>query len=216
MRDWFGVMALRVLMGLQILSARPHLPDRGPGVVPDRGEFPMGAASGAHLHMVGRLGMLARFGVLRGGSDAEAGPVTKVKKKKKTEAGQGPPASDGGAGEGLSEIKKRKKDKPTTEAGQGAPKKNEGAGKGKAMTKKERKLLQLSNELPPRVLRTLDGLATGGWEMVNETAVHPAPCPCWTSLSQFATPEAAQGQIDGFFSQLPYKCHQNRVASVGD
>ena len=25
-----------------------------------------------------------------------------------------------------------------------------------------------------------------------------------------------QGQIDGLFSQLPYKCHQNRVASVGD
>ena len=31
-----------------------------------------------------------------------------------------------------------------------------------------------------------------------------------------ATLEATQGQIDGFFSQLPYKCHQNRVASVGD
>ena len=30
------------------------------------------------------------------------------------------------------------------------------------------------------------------------------------------TLEATQGQIDGFFSQLPYKCHQNRVASVGD
>jgi len=28
--------------------------------------------------------------------------------------------------------------------------------------------------------------------------------------------EATQGQIDGFFSQLPYKCHQNRVTSVGD
>ena len=31
-----------------------------------------------------------------------------------------------------------------------------------------------------------------------------------------ATREATQGQNDGFFSQLPYKCHQNRVASVGD
>jgi len=31
-----------------------------------------------------------------------------------------------------------------------------------------------------------------------------------------STLEATQGQIDGFFSQLPYKCHQNRVASVGD
>jgi len=28
--------------------------------------------------------------------------------------------------------------------------------------------------------------------------------------------EATQVQIDGFLSQLPYKCHQNRVASVGD
>ena len=28
--------------------------------------------------------------------------------------------------------------------------------------------------------------------------------------------EATQGQIDGFFSQLPHKCHQNRVAFVGD
>jgi len=27
--------------------------------------------------------------------------------------------------------------------------------------------------------------------------------------------EATQGQMDGFFSQLPYKCHQNRVAYVG-
>ena len=28
--------------------------------------------------------------------------------------------------------------------------------------------------------------------------------------------EATQGQIHGFFCQLQYKCHQNRVASVGD
>ena len=42
---------------------------------------------------------------------------------------------------------------------------------------------------------------------------------------QVTTLEATQGQIDGFFGQLPYKCHQNRlpykchqnrVASVGD
>ena len=31
-----------------------------------------------------------------------------------------------------------------------------------------------------------------------------------------STPETTQGQMDGFFSQHPYKCHQNRVASVGD
>ena len=27
--------------------------------------------------------------------------------------------------------------------------------------------------------------------------------------------EATQGQMDGFFSQLPYKCHLEEVASVG-
>ena len=27
--------------------------------------------------------------------------------------------------------------------------------------------------------------------------------------------EATQGQIDGLCSQIPYKCHQIRVASVG-
>jgi hypothetical protein len=31
-----------------------------------------------------------------------------------------------------------------------------------------------------------------------------------------ATLDTTQGQIDGFFSQLPYKCHQDWVASVGD
>ena len=31
-----------------------------------------------------------------------------------------------------------------------------------------------------------------------------------------STLEATQGQIDGFFSQFPCKCHPNRVASVGD
>jgi len=30
------------------------------------------------------------------------------------------------------------------------------------------------------------------------------------------TLEATQGQFDGFFCQLPYKCHHNRLASVGD
>ena len=28
--------------------------------------------------------------------------------------------------------------------------------------------------------------------------------------------EATQGQIDGFFSQLPFKCYPLEVASVGD
>ena len=35
-------------------------------------------------------------------------------------------------------------------------------------------------------------------------------CVCTSAL------EATQGQMDGFFSQLPYKCNLEEVASVGD
>ena len=35
-------------------------------------------------------------------------------------------------------------------------------------------------------------------------------------LAVVPTLEATQGQLDGLFSQFPYTCHQNRVASVGD
>ena len=34
--------------------------------------------------------------------------------------------------------------------------------------------------------------------------------------SMAPTLESTQGQIDGFFSQFPYKCYQNRAAYVGD
>jgi len=34
--------------------------------------------------------------------------------------------------------------------------------------------------------------------------------------AQVSTLETTQGQNDSFFSQLTYKCYQNRVASVGD
>ena len=46
----------------------------------------------------------------------------------------------------------------------------------------------------------------------NEKEVRPPPL-C-QSLS--TTLEATQGQIDGFFSQLPFKCYLPEVASVGD
>jgi len=36
------------------------------------------------------------------------------------------------------------------------------------------------------------------------------------SGSWYTALEATQGQIDDFLSQLPYECHQNRVAYVGD
>ena len=53
------------------------------------------------------------------------------------------------------------------------------------------------------------------WRMNSQkrgSAVNTLPDGC----EEAATLEATQVQIDGFFSQLPYKCHQNRVASVGD
>jgi hypothetical protein len=36
------------------------------------------------------------------------------------------------------------------------------------------------------------------------------------ALTQSATLETTQGQIDGFFCKLPYKCHQNQVKFQGD
>ena len=41
----------------------------------------------------------------------------------------------------------------------------------------------------------------------------------WNSFAvpcSYATLKTTQGQIDGFFSQLPYKCYLPEVASVGD
>jgi len=38
----------------------------------------------------------------------------------------------------------------------------------------------------------------------------------WEGLGCRAALEATQGQIYGFFSQLPYKCYLEEVASVGD
>jgi len=48
-------------------------------------------------------------------------------------------------------------------------------------------------------------LLTPEWEKVAENLKVLTP-----------TLEATQVKIDGFFSQLPYKCHQHLVASVGD
>ena len=50
---------------------------------------------------------------------------------------------------------------------------------------------------------------------IENTASQVEQIEPW-ALGTKPTLEATQGQIDGFFGQLPYKCHQNRVASVGD
>ena len=63
---------------------------------------------------------------------------------------------------------------------------------------------------------------TGGlpWGVPNHLAV--ANREACQSIPERAYPtrpsalEATQGQMDGFFSQLPYKCHLEEVASVGD
>ena len=66
------------------------------------------------------------------------------------------------------------------------------------------------------------------WELTKETIHLPLGCLQGGSdvknvqmhrgvqMTPLPTLEATQGQFEGFFSQLPYKCHQNRVASVGD
>ena len=83
-----------------------------------------------------------------------------------------------------------------------------------------------------RPARLEDGAASimsqGGFEMVTKGSRrcakgkgakpkrmrgHPGGGP--NALPE-ATLEVTPGQIDGFFSQLPYNCHQNRMASVGD
>ena len=67
-----------------------------------------------------------------------------------------------------------------------------------------------------------------GW--VSECRVEGSRIYCFTeappsaqaageaSLRPFAVSalEATQGQMDGFFSRPPYKCHFEEVASVGD
>ena len=48
---------------------------------------------------------------------------------------------------------------------------------------------------------------------VGAIRAHGATVERWGAVT---TLEAAQGQIDGFLSQLPSKRHQNQVASVED
>ena len=52
----------------------------------------------------------------------------------------------------------------------------------------------------------------------NPPGTMPAPRAPTSSraFSQHPTLETIQGQIDGLFSQLPYKCYLEDVASVGD
>ena len=52
-----------------------------------------------------------------------------------------------------------------------------------------------------------------GLFVAYDATTTPTRFPSFRALS---TLEANQGQIDGFLSQLPYNCHQNRVAYVGD
>jgi hypothetical protein len=57
----------------------------------------------------------------------------------------------------------------------------------------------------------------GVLETFSEQArCHPRPRLSPTQCCSVPTPETTSGQIDGFFSQLPYKCHLPEVASVGD
>ena len=75
-------------------------------------------------------------------------------------------------------------------------------------------ITQLKDLLGP-VTRVKKNALHGGAHATAETSrtpyLHQFPTNyCRTAL------EATQGQNDSFFSQLPYTCHQNLVASVGD
>ena len=53
------------------------------------------------------------------------------------------------------------------------------------------------------------------WEMRMEELLE-GPSDASANVETGSTLEATQGQMDGVFSQLPYKCHLEEVASVGD
>ena len=75
------------------------------------------------------------------------------------------------------------------------------------------KLGPLRRRLPPDVDRLRALPEPGG---VEKGAGGGRPRPGGAAPPETGTTlETTRGQIDGFFSQLPYKCHQNRVATVG-
>ena len=79
--------------------------------------------------------------------------------------------------------------------------------------------------LLPAVARVLCGGVSREWRgLVDDPLVwesvcfHPRARPAASCCngSILSALEATQGQMDVFSSQLPYKCHQNRVTYVGD
>ena len=66
--------------------------------------------------------------------------------------------------------------------------------------------MEVAEPLPPLCTAVLQGFVQEVRRFVEKGA----------DIEEGSTLEATQGQFHGFFSQLPYKCHQNRVASVGD
>ena len=69
------------------------------------------------------------------------------------------------------------------------------------------------------------------WELTNETKDLPLGClqgghaspltpqqagALGPDASALTTPETTQGQMHGFFSQLPFTCYLPEVASAGD
>ena len=65
-------------------------------------------------------------------------------------------------------------------------------------------------------LSTKELLAHARVDPAGAESPHSAPPWGIRAIFQLATLEATQGQIDGFFSQPPYKCHHDRAASVVD
>ena len=56
----------------------------------------------------------------------------------------------------------------------------------------------------------------GGFSVADARCVSSSASDGFADFFSSAALEATQGQMDGLFSRLPYKCHLEEVASVGD
>ena len=69
----------------------------------------------------------------------------------------------------------------------------------------------LTRNLARHLTRDLTRAIAASPEKVSSTFT------CFRGLGLgFTAVEATQGQMDGFFSQVPYKCYLGEVASMGD
>ena len=72
------------------------------------------------------------------------------------------------------------------------------------------------NGRKPLVIGAVSGLLTEYSSLMGCAPFHTSQTQPIQPCDSRATLEETQGQMDGFFSQLPYKCYLEEVASVGN